>query len=227
MNVSYSQLAQDMCCSWGAAKKRIEQLRDKWKLVTWTVNNNPKLGNDFIVDYSANEHSTTPVRPLGPAYAEPNSATEKDSLSYRESSTQLPRPRTQLPMSSSTVFELALSSTGEERTVTEPAIASLKKTEDQEQEQPLPTSNIQEVLPVDSPDQSPDSVRPLSEWEIEKQERDKEQRREMELQHRWEDDTRSACCRRCQATYGAYIDGTAPEECPGASKASAAFLGAD
>jgi hypothetical protein len=54
VNVAYSQLAQDMCCDFETAKWRCRQLRDKWQLITWTTNNNPKKGNDFVVDYSGN-----------------------------------------------------------------------------------------------------------------------------------------------------------------------------
>ena len=54
VNVSYSQLAEYCGCDFETAKWRCRQLRDKWKLITWSTNNNPKLGNDFIVDYSAN-----------------------------------------------------------------------------------------------------------------------------------------------------------------------------
>src|ERR1035437_4928464 len=95
VNVSYGQLAQDMCCSWAAAKWRVEQLRDKWKLLTWTTNNNPKKGNDIIVDYSANEsESTQLIYPSSSANEKANSANQI----------------------SSTVFPVSFC-TGEERTV--------------------------------------------------------------------------------------------------------------
>lgn len=236
VNVSYSQLAAYCGCDFETAKWRCKQLRDKWGLLTWTTNNNPKKGNDFIVDYQSDSGNRLPESgseyeastKLGPAYAEPNSGNRLGGTQVIEpsdSGNRVADSGNRLPPLSlnclSTTVESVLA------TSKEPAIASLKEQDtSQQQEQDarreanesdlVPLDDYLLPPPVDPTDQSPIPP-PPSAWEIAKQESDAEQRRELAAQHRWEDDKPTSRCRRCPATLGGYCNGTDPQECPGAT----------
>jgi hypothetical protein len=218
VNVSYSQLALDMCCSWGAAKKRVGLLRDKWKLLTFTINNNPKKGNDFIVDYSATDDSANAVRT---DFVLDDSATENDLLSYRDHSTQLPRVSDSATLSSPTGSTSVELRTGEERTV------QVSSPDEQEREEPNlrgfapepPPKGLLAPGPLGRfvPPEVPHSAPPPSAWETQQRESQEEMHRAMAAEHRWEDDKPTSRCRRCPATLGGYYNGLDPEECPGAT----------
>src|ERR1035437_497718 len=219
VNVSYGQLAQDMCCSWAAAKWRVEQLRDKWKLLTWTTNNNPKKGNDIIVDYSANDDSADAVRT---DFVLDDSANESESTQLIYPSSSANEKANSANQISSTVFPVSFC-TGEERTVQ----VSSGDEQEREEEPNLrgfapepPPKGLLAPGPLGRfvPPEVPHSAPPPSAFEKHQEELQEEHRREMAAQHRWEDDKPTSRCRRCTATLGGYYSGVDPEECPGATK---------